>query len=82
VVTANNLFLRSMGSSLGTAVFGAVANATLDRRGTGAASLVTAVHHVFIGVLVVAVVVAVAAFLLPRVRASAPAEAPAVAEAG
>jgi len=63
VVTANNLFLRSMGSSLGTAVFGAVANATL--REGDRASLVTAVHHVFLGVLALAVVVAAAAALIP-----------------
>ncbi|REG00189.1 EmrB/QacA subfamily drug resistance transporter [Asanoa ferruginea] len=66
VVTANNMFLRSMGSALGTAVFGAVANATLRGSDADPAKLVPAVHHVFIGVLAVAVVIAVAAALLPR----------------
>jgi EmrB/QacA subfamily drug resistance transporter len=66
VVTANNMFLRSVGSALGTAVFGAVANATLRGGDADPAKLVPAVHHVFIGVLAVAVVIAVAAALLPR----------------
>jgi EmrB/QacA subfamily drug resistance transporter len=66
VVTANNMFLRSVGSALGTAVFGAVANATLRGSDADPAKLVPAVHHVFIGVLAVAVVIAVAAALLPR----------------
>ncbi|SDS37629.1 MDR family MFS transporter [Microlunatus soli] len=33
VVTATNMFARSMGSAVGTAVFGAIANATLSRHG-------------------------------------------------
>lgn len=66
VVTANNLFLRSVGSSLGTAVFGAVANAKLRGSHGDPVRLVAAVHHVFIGVVAVAVVMAVAAVLLPR----------------
>jgi EmrB/QacA subfamily drug resistance transporter len=73
VVTANNLFLRSIGSSLGTAVFGAVANAKL-RGGHEPARLVGAVHDVFIGVLAVAVVVAVAAAAFPRGDVLEPAE--------
>jgi EmrB/QacA subfamily drug resistance transporter len=79
VVTANNMFLRSMGSALGTAIFGAVANATLRGSDADPAKLVPAVHHVFIGVLAVAVVIAVAAALLPR-RAAPLVERPAVAE--
>jgi len=80
VVTANNIFLRSMGSSLGVAVFGAIANATLgahaaDPRdgGTDPAALTTAVHHVFLAVLVVAVLMLIAATLLP-LGAGAPRE--------
>ena len=57
VVTANNLFLRSLGSALGVAVFGAMANAVLARSAqVDPARLTAAVHHVFIGVLAVAVV--------------------------
>jgi EmrB/QacA subfamily drug resistance transporter len=60
VVTGNNLFCRSLGSALGVAAFGAIANATLgpSRGGSGtssgghsAAALTTATHHVFIGVV-------------------------------
>ncbi|GIF73826.1 MDR family MFS transporter [Asanoa siamensis] len=74
VVTANNLFLRSVGSSLGTAVFGAVANATLRGGHDDPVRLVRAVHGVFVGVLIVAVVVAVAAAFFPRGDVLAPAE--------
>ena len=72
VVTANNIFMRSMGSSLGVAVFGAIANAVLPRasapRGghVDPAALTSAVHHVFTAVLVVAVLTLAAAALLPR----------------
>ena len=71
VVTANNLFLRSIGSSFGVAVFGAIANATLGGAEGGAAPIVAAVHHVFIAALVVAAVMVVAAVLLPRVVVAA-----------
>jgi EmrB/QacA subfamily drug resistance transporter len=62
VVTANNLFLRSVGSAVGAAVFGAVANGALGR----GAPLTTAARHVFAGVTVVAVLILVSAMLLPR----------------
>jgi hypothetical protein len=68
VVTANNLFFRSIGSAIGVAVFGAIANVTL---GSATASTVTpvaladAAHDVFIGALVLALVMVAAAFLLP-----------------
>ncbi len=73
VVTANNLFFRSIGSAVGVAVFGAIANATLG----GAASansnpvgLTDATHHVFVATLVLAVVMLLAAFVLPAGRPS------------
>jgi MFS family permease len=76
VVTANNLFCRSIGSALGVAVFGAIANATLGSNhstlSTGrvsAATLTTATQHVFIGVAVLSVAIAVAVALMPRVGA-------------
>jgi EmrB/QacA subfamily drug resistance transporter len=73
VVTGANMFFRSMGSAVGVAVFGAIANATLDSHGTAlqsgqvaAAPLSHAVHHVFVAVLVLAVLTVAAVALMPR----------------
>ena len=72
VVTGNNLFCRSIGSAVGVAIFGAVANATLgDASGAHSgghppAELTTATQHVFIGVAVLAVAMSVAVFYMPR----------------
>jgi EmrB/QacA subfamily drug resistance transporter len=71
VVTANNIFLRSLGSSLGVAVFGAIANATLgaDALQNGsveADKLTTAVQHIFMGIVIVAALMVVMVSLLPR----------------
>lgn len=73
VVTGNNLFCRSLGSALGVAVFGAIANATLgDQASTlqsghvAAGPLSTAVHHVFIAVAVLAVIMTGIVALMPR----------------
>ena len=71
VVTANNIFLRSLGSSLGVAVFGAIANATmganpLQNGQIEAARLTTAVHHIFIGIAIVSVLMVIMVSLLPR----------------
>ena len=101
VVTATNMFSRSMGSAVGVAVLGAVANATLaDRfahppadlgeqlpRSVDATSLVLngggdaphsataafirsalfeATHHVFLGLVLVAVLMVGALALMPR----------------
>ena len=70
VVTGTNMFARSMGSALGIAVFGAIANAALrERLGTQissradqipASALDAALHEVFLGSLVVAVVLTLA----------------------
>lgn len=71
VVTGNNLFCRSLGSAVGVAVFGAIANATL-RSQTGSpsagsrAALTTATHHVFMAVLVLSLAMAVAVACMPR----------------
>ena len=58
VVTGTNVFARSMGSALGIAVFGAIANASLSRRVGGhisstasaipASILEPALHRVFL----------------------------------
>ncbi|XVU23100.1 MFS transporter [Actinoplanes sp. CA-054009] len=67
VVTANNIFLRSLGSALGAAVFGALANAVI---GSGdvvdPAKLTEAVHRIFIGMVLVAIVMVGLAALIPR----------------
>jgi MFS family permease len=68
VVTANNLFLRSLGSSLGIAGFGALANAVLGpvRGRVDPVALTAAVHHIFVAVLVIAVLMLATAVMLPR----------------
>jgi EmrB/QacA subfamily drug resistance transporter len=72
VVTANNLFLRSVGSSVGVAAFGALANAVVGRAtgGTGGrvdpAALTTAVQHIFLAVAIIAVLMLGTALALPR----------------
>ena len=65
VVTGTNVFARSMGSALGIAVFGAIANASLSQRVGGHISstasaipvsiLEPALHKVFLAAAVVAV---------------------------
>ncbi|MGH8963032.1 MAG: MDR family MFS transporter [Jatrophihabitantaceae bacterium] len=101
VVTGTNMFFRTMGSAVGAAVFGAIANTTLSRRfshppaalagrlpdNTDATSLVLgghlkseprpvasyiqdslyqATHHVFVALVVVALVGVLAIALMPR----------------
>ena len=80
VVTGNNLFMRSLGSALGVAIFGAIANATLGNATAlqaghvEAAPLVVAVHHVFVAVVVLAVAMALIVALMPRNDRPAPPE--------
>lgn len=78
VVTGTNMFARSMGSAVGTAVFGAVANAGLGGHGNvnstnpdGSLSvspvlLSQAVHQVFAGALIVSVIMVLAILVIPR----------------
>ena len=68
VVTANNLFQRSLGSSLGIAGFGALANAVVGRSGgqLDPSALTSAVRHIFLAVVVIAVLMLVTALALPR----------------
>ena len=75
VVTGTNMFARSVGSALGIAVFGAVANAAVARRGvdvTGsleqvpAAVLSPALHDVFVGTAIAGAVMLVALAVVPR----------------
>lgn len=67
VVTANNVFARSVGSSVGVAVFGAIVNAATDAgHGTPSpARLAHATHLVFAGVVVLAALAIVAVLFLP-----------------
>jgi hypothetical protein len=66
VVTGSNIFLRSLGSSLGVAVFGAIANAVIGPGRVDPAQLTTAVHHIVIGLVVVAAVMLVLVTQMPR----------------
>jgi len=66
VVTANNIFLRSLGSALGVAVFGAIGNAVVGRGPVAPGPLTTAVHRIFAGIVIVAVVMLGLASLIPR----------------
>lgn len=78
VVTGTNMFARSMGSAVGTAVFGALANASLgghaninstnaDGSSTVPPLLLShAVHQVFLGAVLVAVIMVLAVLVIPR----------------
>ncbi len=89
VVTGANQFFRSAGSAVGVAVFGAIANATIGHNSHPAhpgaavrAAIALGTHHVFIGVLVTAVILTVAVLLMPKgVRRPGAAQAAATDEA-
>ena len=75
VVTGTSMFARSMGSALGIAVFGAIANAGLGTQvGTHAATASSiapavmdgALHHVFLASAVGAAAMLVAVLFMPR----------------
>jgi EmrB/QacA subfamily drug resistance transporter len=66
VVTASNIFLRSLGSAVGVAVFGAIANATIGPGQVDPARLTTAVHRIFTGIVLVSAALIALAALLPR----------------
>lgn len=85
MVTGTNLFCRSLGSALGVAVFGAVANAALGGRTsliksahTNPIQLAGAIHQVFMTVVIVAVLMTIVAAFIPRnaigLAAAAPSE--------
>jgi EmrB/QacA subfamily drug resistance transporter len=67
VVTGTNAFGRSIGSALGVAILGAVANTALGPDGLTPSTLDTAAHRVFVGVLIAAVLMLGAVATLPRV---------------
>ena len=75
VVTGTTMFARSVGSALGIAVFGAIANAAVARRVSGshpdlehlpARVLEPSIHEVYLGAGVAAIVMIGAIALLPR----------------
>jgi MFS family permease len=80
VVSANNIFLRSLGSSLGVAAFGAVANAAVGNRSDDPVRVATAVHNIVIGLVVVAAAMIVMVALMPRGDRPGPAAEAAPAE--
>ncbi len=74
VVTSTNLFSRSIGSAVGVAVFGAIANVALGGQvtsisasaaGEGGSALFDAAHHVFIAGAVVSGLLLIAVALIP-----------------
>jgi MFS family permease len=75
VVTGTNVFARSMGSALGIAVFGAIANSSLSQgvgghisstaSGIPVSILDRALHEVFLAAAVVAVLLAIAVLIMP-----------------
>jgi MFS family permease len=65
VVTSTNMFARSLGSAVGVAVFGAIVNARVSGD-PEPEQLSDAIHLVFIGVLVAAVLMTVAAVFMPK----------------
>jgi multidrug resistance protein len=72
VVTGANMFARSLGSAVGVAIFGAVANAFFGATDgkPGPEAIVSGSGAVFVGVLIVAALAAFAAFGIPRGPAS------------
>lgn len=71
VVTGANMFLRSVGSAVGVAIFGAIANGAIARSGLGDHSPVAiqaASAAVFFAVAVAAVLTIIAAVAMPRAR--------------
>jgi MFS family permease len=69
VVTGAHMFARSLGSAVGVAVFGAIANTVFgdgDVHTLGASAIQSGTAAVFLGVLVVAMVAAGAVVAMPR----------------
>ncbi len=85
VVTGGNMFARSIGSAVGAAIFGAVANGIIASHGgneNNPATVALASTGVFIGIAITGVLIVLAIVAMPKtpVAASAPA-APATDEA-
>ncbi|MCU1508505.1 MAG: putative integral rane transport protein [Glaciihabitans sp.] len=75
VVTGTNLFARSIGSAVGVAIFGAIANGIFLSLGKGeqdAHAVSSASTAVFVAVAIAAVATVAAGFAMPRTPVSAP----------
>jgi MFS family permease len=70
VVTGSNMFMRSVGSAVGVAIFGAVFNSVVAMQGGegSAPAIQSGSTAVFLGVLVVAVVSIVVGLTMPQAR--------------
>lgn len=67
VVTSANMFARSIGSAVGVAVFGAIVNARVGHTDHPLpAALASAIHLVFVAIAAMAVVMVLAAAMMPR----------------
>ena len=66
VVTGSNMFIRTLGSAVGVAVFGSIANGRLAHRRQTPAAIFHAVNGVFWALVAVAVLGVAAQLLLPR----------------
>jgi len=64
VITGTNMFSRSLGSAVGVAVFGAIANATM-RSTMDSVAIARASGHVFVAVAVVTVLMGLAVAAIP-----------------
>ncbi|MGV9415861.1 MDR family MFS transporter [Nocardia sp. NPDC003693] len=77
VVTSTNMFARSLGSALGVALFGALVNARIGDTDHPAPEVLSpAIHVVFVGVAIAAVVMVAAAAMMPRATVEAAPETP------
>ena len=75
VVTGNNMFARSLGSAVGVAIFGAIANTIFgpgDVHSIGPAAIKAGSAAVFVGVVVVAAMTALAVLAMPSTPPSDP----------
>lgn len=74
VVSGSNMLARSVGSSLGVAVFGALANAVIGARGgpSDAGAIQAGSFVVFAGVAIATVLLLTASTIIPRVRIDDP----------
>jgi MFS family permease len=66
VVTGSNMFIRTLGSAVGIAVFGSIANGRLAHRRHTPTAIFHAVHGVFWALVVVAILGVAAQLMLPR----------------
>ncbi|WP_458782234.1 MFS transporter [Arthrobacter sp. D3-16] len=74
VVTSTNMFARSIGSALGVAVFGAIANSVYANRAGGAgeaSAVVAASGAVFLAALAAGLLTVAAVLAMPAVKATA-----------